>query len=423
MSGSDMAGENDQVINPVVNTSSTPDTTPSTGTTTSTSVAPATSPVLTSLQQSAADNAAILGYTHSQISNPGLPNGTEVTFNDQKVNDNELLKDVTLDPNIGKGNVTQAVAGQADDISPKQVATYDATLVDPDAVIMEAATAAIDASHLVSGRLTELLQPGSDGTFPTWASGAARRAQQMLAARGIDNSSMAGQAIMAAIIDAAMPIAQGDSQALVAMDMQNLTNKQQTNLFNAQTKANFLLSNQAADNAAKNFNAGSINQANEFYANLASQVSTFNAAQRTAVSAQNAQESNAMEKFDKTMQDAREKFNAQNSLIVQQANTQWRRQVNTTNTAAQNEANRINALNKLGISNQAYANTWQAYRDEASWLYTSAENVLDRNNKLGQIALYQQGRMEMFDATQQAKFQEAFGGFLAGMFSGALDAL
>jgi len=397
----------------------------STGSTTTTEATTASTASTTPTYQQPVDsrNSAIINSTNTRATNPVLPPGTEVDFTNISENSNEMMENKTIG-SLGASDTTKAQAGQAEASQNPGTATYNATQIDKqaqDAALMEAATAAIDSTHLVSGRLTELLKVGSDGQFPTWASGAARKAQQIMAARGIDNSSMAGQAIMAAIIDAAVPIAKADSDALVAMDLQNLNNKQQAALVNSQQKSQYLLSNQAADNASKNFNASSINQANEFYANLATQVSTFNAAQRSAISQFNAGEENAMEKFDKTMQDSRDKFNTQNDLIVQQSNTQWRRQINTTNTAAQNEENRINATNKLGISNQAYANMWQQYRDESAWAFTANENKEDRFNKLAQIALYTEGKMKMFDAQQQAAFQQALGNFLAGMFSGALE--
>ncbi len=54
---------------------------------------------------------------------------------------------------------------------------------------------------------------------------------------------------------------------------------------------------------------------------------------------------------------------------INQSNAAWRRQINTVNTAAQNEANRTNALNTFNMNQQALNNIWQQYRDESSWLF------------------------------------------------------
>ena len=55
----------------------------------------------------------------------------------------------------------------------------------------------------------------------------------------------------------------------------------------------------------------------------------------------------------------------------------WRRNVNTANTAAQNAANQINAQNYFNLSNSALV-IFGRYRDEASFVYQSSQNNLDR---------------------------------------------
>ena len=59
--------------------------------------------------------------------------------------------------------------------------------------------------------------------------------------------------------------------------MANLSNQQQTELFKSQQRVQGLFTDQAAENAARQFNASSQNQVDQFFANLANQVSQFNA--------------------------------------------------------------------------------------------------------------------------------------------------
>ena len=66
--------------------------------------------------------------------------------------------------------------------------------------------------------------------------------------------------------------------------MANLSNRQQTELFKAQQRTQALFTDQAAENAARQFNASSQNQVDQFFANLSSQVSQFNATQQNAQS-------------------------------------------------------------------------------------------------------------------------------------------
>ena len=56
-----------------------------------------------------------------------------------------------------------------------------------------------------------------------------------------------------------------NAQAFLQMDMQNLNNQQQANVLRAQQQQQRLLSNQAATNAARQFNAQSENQTQSIY--------------------------------------------------------------------------------------------------------------------------------------------------------------
>ena len=80
---------------------------------------------------------------------------------------------------------------------------------------------------------------------------------------------------------------------------------------------------------------------------------------------------NAHSRFNASLVDNRDKFNSTMQAQINQSNAAWRRQINTVNTATQTEANRQNALNVLGINQNALNNLWQQYRDEAGWLFTS----------------------------------------------------
>ena len=77
--------------------------------------------------------------------------------------------------------------------------------------------------------LKDILGEFDDGKTPTWAAGAMRKANQVLAARGLSASSMAGQAVIQAMMESALPIAQIDT-----------SNKQQMAVLKAEQRAKFL---------------------------------------------------------------------------------------------------------------------------------------------------------------------------------------
>ena len=85
------------------------------------------------------------------------------------------------------------------------------------------------AAASVQDELAGLMAQFEGGDTPAWAAGSMRKASQMLAARGLGASSLAGQAVIQAAMEAALPIAQIDAG-----------NKQQMALFKAEQRAKFL---------------------------------------------------------------------------------------------------------------------------------------------------------------------------------------
>ena len=353
---------------------------------------------------------------------------------------------------------------------------------------VQAATATPSAQATVQGQLAQLTANFDSNNPPAWAAGALRSATAQMAARGLGASSLAGQAIIQATLESALPIAQADAQVIaqfesqnlsnrqqramlsaqqratfmgqefdqafqarvqnsarigdianmnftaeqqvqlensraantmnlnnlsnsqamvlaeasalsqmdaanlnnrqqsavmnaqsfLQMDMANLSNQQQTELFKAQQRIQSLFTDQAAANAARQFNASSQNQVDQFFANLSQQTSQFNATQSNAQAQFNAGQINTVERFNAELNNQRDQFNAQNQVVIAQSNAQWRRQIATADTAAVNRANELNASAVLDISNTAYNNLWSYYGDTMEWAWTSAENSQDR---------------------------------------------
>ena len=353
---------------------------------------------------------------------------------------------------------------------------------------IEAATATPTDKATVAGQLASLTADFDATNPPAWAAGAIRGVQAVMQQRGLGASSIAGQALVQAAMESALPIAQADartvatfeaqnlsnrqqramlaaqqraqfigqefdqefqtrvlnaskvsdianrnftaeqqialensrvantvnlqnlsnSQALVMaeasalanldtanlnarqqaavqnaqnflqQDMANVSNQQQVELFKAQQRVQSLFTDQAAQNASRQFNASSQNQVDQFFANLATQSAQFNATQANAQSQYNAGQRNVLERFNAELNNQRDTFNAQNRLVIDQNNAQWRRQIATAETATTNRINELNANNLLNISNLSYNNLWQYYADTMEWAWTSAENELNR---------------------------------------------
>ena len=170
-----------------------------------------------------------------------------------------------------------------------------------------------------------------------------------------------------------------NAKAFLEMDMANLNNRQQTAIFKSQQIVNSMLSDQAAENAAAQFNAASENQTNQFFADLQSTVSRFNADQVNGIAKFNAGEENATARFNESLAEQRQQFEASNRLIVAQANAKWRQDIATVNTAMENEALMESVKAANGMTTTAIDNAWQRERDLMDFAYRSSESEKDRN--------------------------------------------
>jgi hypothetical protein len=369
-----------------------------------------------------------------------------------------------------------------------------------------AATADPSTQATVKGQLDTLMQDFDDGQTPTWAAGAMRAVREQLGARGLGASSLAGQAVIQAAMESAIPIASADARTIAQFETQNLSNRQQTAMLAAQQRASFLqldfnqefqsrvanaskvsdianmnfsaeqqialenarmaqtvdlanlnnrqamvmaqtaqmaniettnlnnrqqsavqnaqaflnmdmtnlnnsqqtaqinnqariqsmFTDQAAENAARQFNASSKTQADQFFESLSA----------------NAGQSNALSQFNSNLKNQREQFNAQNRLVIDQSNAQWRRQIATADTAAVNFANQFNAEALLDASTTAYNDLWQYNRDLLEWAWTSSENDKSRMTEMAISEINAKTRTELADMAQDGANSEAIGGFV-----------
>ena len=212
-----------------------------------------------------------------------------------------------------------------------------------------------------------------------------------------------------------------NAQAFLQMDMANLTNKQQKEVLEFQANNQRLFTQSASDNAARQFNATSENQVNQFYETLGATVLKQNADRKAAQEQFNVDQYNAQVRYNQKLQDARDKFNADMRLQIDQSNINWRRNINTINTAEQNNANKINAASILGLTTASQNNMWQQYRDEASWAWTTSENVDQRNFNLAMTVLGQQFAVDMFEAEVEAGEAAATGALMNDLFEGVFN--
>ena len=419
----------------------------------------------------------------SLLSTPSLPQGTSITPQAQNVQTNELLATPgvtgTLTAQAGAGTAPTAVAATAPTttgvgaITPQTAAAYTGQVVGT-APTMTAATgsltqpmtaaqqsiANLDPKATVRGQLESITSDiesslASGSNLPAFARGAAEAAKATMQARGLGASTMLAEALAEGILKSSVPIAAADAQtykevifqnlannqqaavvnaqSYLQMDMANLSNVQQANLQNLHANQQTLLSDNAARNAALQFNATSQNQVNQFYDSIntnlqtqnaqrsdamaqynnaeANKVAALNAKNATALADANAQRETAINQFNKTLEDARARFNVENQRVIDQSNAVWRRSINTANTTAANAANETNAMNLLNLSNFAMSGLWQQWRDEASWVQTSSQNVNNRDHNMAIAALERTTAFDLQNSAQKAALYALLGQF------------
>jgi hypothetical protein len=214
-----------------------------------------------------------------------------------------------------------------------------------------------------------------------------------------------------------------NARAFLDMEMANLNARQQTALFKAQEMSQAILSDTAATNAARQFNAASAQQAAQFNAGLASEVARFNASQVNAMSQFNISQVNALAQFNTAQVNAREQFNAENALTIAQANAQLMTQVSLSNTAAINTANMANAQAANSMSSTVYSAQVQLYRDNVEYAWKSGESDLDRENALALQQIQMEASKYAADKTVDAAMYSALGALSASVLGkgGGID--
>tara|TARA_R110000772_G_scaffold60152_2_gene135836 strand:- start:114 stop:1466 length:1353 start_codon:yes stop_codon:yes gene_type:complete len=416
------------------------------------------------------------------VENPDLPAGSQITAQLQNVGVGEDMATSGVSgtsPTAGMSSGQAAIqtntgtgtAATVGGVTPTTSASYTAqtgtnapqssdeqlaTLTQP----AVGASGSITSQATVQGQLENITQDiesalAAGTNLPAFARGAQKMAMAAMAQRGLSASTIAADAVAEGVLRASTQIAAADAQSykemifqnlsnrqqaatvnaqnFFQMDMANLSNRQQTELANTQIRQQFLLSDQAAVNASKQFNATNKQQTDQFFANLntsikdsnakradamtqvniteQNKINALNAKNVTAVSEANAARQAALNQFNTSLKDTRDKFNVENQRVIDQSNVEWRRAINTANTAATNAANQTNAQNKLDLSNYAMNALWQQWRDEASWANTGLENDKNRAHNMAIAALERSTTFDIMDEAQKNTLIATLGDF------------
>jgi hypothetical protein len=273
---------------------------------------------------------------------------------------------------------------------------------------IQAAQATPSQQATVQGQLDNLMTQFQGGATPSWAAGAMRAATSAMAARGLGASSLAGQAIVQAAMESALPIAQADAQIISSFEAQNLSNRQQRAMLAAEQRAKFV--GQEFDQAfqARVQNAARIGDIANMNFTAEQQVALENSRIANSMNLTNLSNSQAMvmaeaaalSQMDMANLSNRQQaavMNAQNFMSMDMANlsnqqqtemfsAQQRIQSLFTDQAAENAARQFNASSQTQVD-QFFANLannvsqFNASQSNAQSQYNAGQrNVVERFN-------------------------------------------
>lgn len=262
---------------------------------------------------------------------------------------------------------------------------------------IQAATATPSDRATVKGQLDTLMADFEGGETPAWAAGALRNATAQMAARGLGASSMAGQALVQAAMESALPIASADAQTVAGFEIKNLSNRQERAMLSAQQRATFMgmefdqafqsrVANAAKVSDIANMNFTAEQQVALENSRAANTMNLSNLSNRQALTMAEASSLANLDMANLSNRQAAAVMNAQSFLAMDMTNlanqqqtemfkAQQRTQSMFTDQAAENAAKQFNATSE-NQSDQFFANL----KTQTSQFNTTQANAMSQFN-------------------------------------------
>jgi len=372
---------------------------------------------------------------------PDKPDVTKVTTQKAQTDVEDALKDVTGAKSEGPTKTIEAQTQDTTKVSDLEAA-QGTTKEIQDQLKADMPTRQLSAEELVSGsavdqtrvgetfgtgevkaasmqdELTTLMDQFEGGNTPPWAAGAMRKATAVMAQRGLGASSMAGQAIIQAAMEASLPIAQIDT-----------ANKQQMALAKAEQRAKFMqiefdqefqskVMNAAKVSEVANMNFTAEQQVALENAKMAQTMNLANLNNRQALVMAEAAQISQLEMASLNNRQQAQVQNAQNFLQIDMANLNNEQQAeifkaqtvaNTilSDTAASNASEQFNASSEnqteqFFASMKSQVNQFNSAQTNAMSQFNAGEaNAIQKfNSEL-------QNQREVFNAQMYAQIAQA----------------
>lgn len=278
-------------------------------------------------------------------------------------------------------------------------------------------TGEVQAASAVDEMAT-LMKDFEGGNTPIWARGAMQRATEVMAQRGLSASSLAGQAIVHAAMEASIPLAKLEAG-----------NKQQMAIEKAKQRASFLqqefdqefetkVRNTATISAIANINFSADQQIAIENARLAQSMDLANLGNRQALIIAEAAQISQLELASLSNQQQAQVQNAQNFLALDMANlnneqateifkAQARSNVLLSDTAAENSRLQFNASTENQVNQFMATLTSQVSQFNSAQTNAMKQFNANEANALLKFNSELQNQRELFNAQQRAVIAQA----------------
>jgi hypothetical protein len=317
-----------------------------------------------------------------------------------------VTKDTTDVSKLDAAKIEDKDAAQIDELTEEtkrkleEGEKIEGTGVDTEKVEETFGTGKVKAAS-VKDELETLMDEFDDGQTPAWAAGSMRKAMQTLAARGLGASSLAGQAVIQAAMEAALPIAQIDA-----------SNKQEMAVLKAEQRAKFM--QQEFDQAfeAKVKNAARISEIADINFTAEQQIALENAKLAQTTNIANLEAENALVLAEAAATSALELENLSNQMKAKVENARNFLQIDMANLDNEQETSLFKAQKQIDaiLSDTASENAalqfnaesrQQAEQFDASLTATVKQFNVNQKNAVKQFNAGEENATEQFNTAQQ----------------------
>lgn len=317
-----------------------------------------------------------------------------------------VTKDTTDVSKLDAAKIEDKDAAQIDELTEETKRKLEegekivGTGVDQEKVKETFGTGEVKAAS-VKDELATLMDEFDDGQTPAWAAGSMRKAMQTLAARGLGASSLAGQAVIQAAMEAALPIAQIDA-----------SNKQEMAVLKAEQRAKFM--QQEFDQAfeAKVKNAARISEIADINFTAEQQIALENAKLAQTTNIANLEAENALVLAEAAATSALELENLSNQMKAKVENARNFLQIDMANLDNEQETSLFKAQKQIDaiLSDTASENAalqfnaesrQQAEQFDASLTATVKQFNVNQKNAIKQFNAGEENATEQFNTAQQ----------------------